>query len=176
MNTSNSRTVAVAGVAAAAFYFVYCLATPSAWHFIDGVNLIFHEAGHTILAILGIQFLAVAGGTLMQLAVPFGIVGYFLKTGQRLSAAVTLMWAGESLLNVYVYAADAQAMSLDLIGGENAIHDWNYMLEALHVIRYTPQIATLIHMCAALCIIGATAYAGYLLFSVEWNSPVRRSS
>lgn len=171
-----NRTYAVGGVALASVYFIYCLSTPTAWHFIDGVNLIFHEAGHTIFGILGSEFLAVAGGTLMQLLIPFGIAGYFWKSRQYLSAMVTLMWAGESLLNVYIYAADAQRMALDLLGGGDSIHDWNYMLSGSGLLEHTQQVATLIHMIGVICILGAVTASAYLLFSAEWNSKVPRSS
>ncbi len=166
MDTMRNRTIRYTGITVVSLYFLYCLATPSDWHFIDGVNLIFHEAGHTIIGILGNEFLAVAGGTILQLLVPFGTAAYFFKTEQRLSSMVALMWAGQSLVNVSVYAGDAQAMSLDLIGGENAIHDWSYMLNALHMIRHTPQVAAGIYMMAAICIVGAIAYAAYVCANI----------
>ncbi len=164
------KQYAIAGIAAASLYFLYCLATPAAWHFIDGVNLIFHEAGHTIFGILGIEFLAVAGGTLMQLLIPFGVAAYFWKSRQHISAMIAAMWGGQSLVNVYVYAADAQRMELELLGGGDAIHDWNYMLIHSGLFMHTNAVATFIHILAVICTAGAIAGALYLLFSAEWNS------
>lgn len=63
------------------------------------------------------------GGTIMQLAVPAVLVGYFLvRRPDRFAAGVCFWWLGESLVNVARYMADARDLELQLIGGE---HDWN---------------------------------------------------
>lgn len=95
----------------------------------------------------------------MQLLIPFGIAAYFWRDRQYLSAMVTLIWGGQSLVNVYVYAADAQNMALELLGGGDSIHDWNYMLSATGLLGFTPQIAAGIHTLAAVTIILSGAYA-----------------
>jgi hypothetical protein len=41
------------------------------YHFLDGVNLLIHEAGHVVFGSVG-QTVAVAGGTILQLAFPLG--------------------------------------------------------------------------------------------------------
>jgi hypothetical protein len=100
------------------------LATGAAtWCFLDFVNLAFHEAGHVFLSFAGptVHYL---GGTLAQLAVPAGLVAYFLlRVGRPFSAAICAWWLGESLINVSVYMADARELSLPLVGGGD--HDWN---------------------------------------------------
>jgi hypothetical protein len=90
---------------------------------LDLVNLAFHEAGHLFLIPFG-ETLHFLGGTLGQLAVPAGLAGYFLvKRRQPFAAAVCVWWAGENLINIAVYMADARALQLDLVGGGE--HDWN---------------------------------------------------
>jgi hypothetical protein len=101
--------------------------------------------------------------------VPLGIAAHFYKTKQYLSSAITLMWAGQSLVNVYVYERDAITMQLPLLGGDSSMHDWNYMLSALNILSYTPVIAVCIHVLAVLCICSAILWAGYLVFSAHAN-------
>ena len=133
--------LAVAVIATA--YFLWCAIDPFQWHFIDGVNLVIHEAGHTVFSPLG-EFMMIAGGSLFQVIIPAGFWAYFLYRGQQYSAALVLFWVGESLLNVSVYASDAQAMQLPLLGGGDSQHDWNYLLTSLNVLQSTDMIAFVI--------------------------------
>jgi hypothetical protein len=96
------------------------------YHFLDGVNLAFHEAGHLFLTPLGLT-LHVLGGTLLQLAVPLVCAAHFLREGRRFEPWVCVFWAGESLMYTAFYMADAVAMALPLVGG-GEIHDWNWLL------------------------------------------------
>jgi len=91
--------------------------------FLDLVNLAFHEAGHLFLAPFG-ETLHVLGGTLGQLGVPVGLAVYFLRVPRdRFAAAACVWWAGENLVHVAVYMADARDLALPLVGGGE--HDWN---------------------------------------------------
>ncbi|HWT02679.1 MAG TPA: hypothetical protein VN256_20700 [Pyrinomonadaceae bacterium] len=143
---------------AAAAYFLWAAAHPDSWRLIDGVNLVIHEAGHVVFRPFG-EFLAIAGGSLFQVIVPAVFAGYFYFNNKPYSCALVLFWAGESLLNVSVYAADSVAMQLPLLGGDNSIHDWNYLLEHLGLLRQTAGIAFLIRALGTLLIIFAAAWA-----------------
>ena len=140
---------------AAGLYFLRCAWDPTSWHFIDGVNLIIHEAGHVVFSPFG-DFLRIAGGSLFQVMVPAVFAGYFFFQRQPYSAYLVLFWVGESLLNVSVYAGDAIAMNLPLLGGSEMIHDWNYLLTHLGALHATPQIAGTIRAIGTLLIIAAT--------------------
>lgn len=135
-------------------YFLRCAYDPYQWHFIDNVNLIIHEAGH-ILFMFGGELLTVAGGSLLQVIIPAVFVGYFYRNEQPYSAALVLFWVGESFLNVSVYAGDAQAMQLPLLGGEGVIHDWNFMLSSLDLLNLTTRIANGIRFGGTVVIIAA---------------------
>ena len=87
------------------------------------------------------DFIHVAMGSGLQVFLPLSIAIYFFYTQQRFAGAMCLMWVGESITDVSVYAGDAIAMQLPLLGGDSVIHDWNYLLSSMHVLRYTPQIA-----------------------------------
>jgi len=136
----------------AGLYFLWCAYDPSRWHLIDGVNLIIHEAGHIIFMPFG-EFIMIAGGSLFQVLVPAVFAGYFFYRQQLYSAALVLFWVGESLLNVSVYAGDAVSMQLPLLGGQDSIHDWNYMLDRLGWLSATPKVAGVIRLAGTLTII-----------------------
>ena len=121
-------------------YFLNVAWNPERWRWLDGVNLLIHEAGHPVFAILG-EFMGFAGGTLMQLLMPAAFVFHFLREGKPFQAILVFFWLGQSLLNVSVYAADAQEMALPLFGAGERIHDWNWMLDTLNLLDATPIIA-----------------------------------
>jgi hypothetical protein len=138
----------------AGLYFLRCVFDPYQWHLIDGVNLLIHEAGHIIFMPFG-EFLMIAGGSLFQIIMPAMFVFYFYHKEHPYSAALLLFWVGESALNVSVYAGDAVARQLPLLGGQDSVHDWNYMLDRLGILAATPEIAGLIRTAATLTIIAA---------------------
>jgi hypothetical protein len=109
--------------------------------FLHGVNLIFHEAGHTILAGFG-QFLHILGGSLMQVVVPAVIAGYFVVTRQMYAGAIALCWTAQSLWDVSIYIKDAQERSLPLLGGEAVLHDWHFLLLDLHLLAHDQLVGS----------------------------------
>jgi hypothetical protein len=91
---------------------------------IDGADLVFHEAGHPILGLLGSRALMFLGGTVGQLAFPTAAAVAFVRRGQLVPLAVALLWMGVNLADIGRYMADAEARALPLLTGEPASHDW----------------------------------------------------
>ena len=79
---------------------------PAGWSFLDGVDLIFHEAGHVLFTPLG-DTPMVLGGSLLQVLVPAVLTGVFFWRGEGVSTAAMLLWTAQNLANVSVYVADA---------------------------------------------------------------------
>ncbi|HSI87703.1 MAG TPA: hypothetical protein VK918_01525 [Pyrinomonadaceae bacterium] len=148
-------------------YFLWIAAKPMDGSFLDLVDLPIHEAGHLIFRLFG-EFMMIAGGSLFQVIVPLVFVGYFVWYFKYYSAAITLLWVGQSIINVYIYAADAQVMQLVLLGGltgsEGAFHDWNYMLTRLGLLGSTDLIAGLIRAVGTLTIIAGAIFSIYYSF------------
>ena len=146
----------------ASIYFLWCAYDPYQWHLIDGVNLLIHEAGHIIFRPFG-EFMTIAGGSLFQVIMPGLFVGYFMYHRKLFSAALVLFWVGESILNVSVYASDSLDLRLPLLGGEDTLHDWNYMLGTLGLLPATAKIGGAIRLLGTIVIIlaclGAFRYA-----------------
>jgi len=148
--------------AVATLYFLWCAYDPSQWHLIDGVNLVIHEAGHIAFSPLG-EFMMIAGGSLFQVIVPAVFVGYFGYHRKYYSAALVLFWVGQSILNVSVYAGDSLALQLPLLGGEDSIHDWNYLLSTLNLLPATAKIGGSIRLLGTFVI--ALAASGSIKFA-----------
>lgn len=153
------------GAALASAYFFNYIATAQEWHFIDSVNLIFHEAGHTIFFFLG-QFIHIAMGSGLQALLPLLISIYFIYTEQRFAAAVCLMWVGQNLINVSIYARDSIAMQLPLLGGDSVIHDWNYLLTSLGILNRTPEVATTLYV-LGIVVIGIGVLSAFVFAATE---------
>jgi hypothetical protein len=142
----------------AGLYFLWCAWKPYDWRLIDGANLLIHEAGHLFFRPLG-EFMMIAGGSLFQVIMPAIFVGYFIWKKNFYSAAMVLFWVGESILNVSIYAGDSLALQLPLIGGEDSLHDWNYMLGQMGMLKSTAKIAGFIRFIGTLVILFAFAWA-----------------
>lgn len=125
-------------------YGLICALDPGKFGFLDRVDLIFHEAGHLIFGIFG-EFIGVLGGTLMQFLIPAGATVYFSVNRHMYSAAVTLLWVAQSLFNVSVYVKDARAQVLPLLGGEETIHDWHYILGRLQMLGWDQVVGNAIY-------------------------------
>ncbi len=145
-----------------AVYGVILARDVTEYRFLDRVDLVAHEAGHMLFRWFG-EFLMVLGGTIGQLFVPLAFTAYFLARQERFSSAVTLFWAGQNLFNISVYIKDAQAMALPLvsIGGGDAIHDWNYILTKLGLLRHDQGVGNLAYGMGLVTMIAAIIMAGY---------------
>ncbi len=98
-----------------------------------GADLVFHEAGHVIFAILGWRFLTILGGTLGQLAFPVAAALGFARVRRAAPLAVAVVWIGVNLVDIGTYAADASARVLPLLAPDPDSHDWWNMLGTLGV-------------------------------------------
>ena len=140
----------------AGIYFLWICYAPLQGSFLDLVDLPIHETGHLLFRLFG-EFMMIAGGSLFQVIVPVVFTGYFVWNKKYYSAAIVLLWVGQSILNVWVYAADAVTMQLVLTSGttgsEGGFHDWNYLLTATGLIGATKTVAGLIRLLGTVTII-----------------------
>ena len=145
-------------------YFLWIAYDPMQGSFLDLVDLPIHETGHLVFRPFG-EFLSVAGGSLFQVILPAVFVGYFVWHLKYYSAAIVLFWVGQSILNVYVYAADAVVMQIvltsGLTGSEGSFHDWNYLLTETGLIGSTKAVAGIVRGVGSLVIIAASVCSVY---------------
>lgn len=148
-------------------YFLWIAYDPLQGSFLDNVDLPIHETGHLIFRLFG-EFMGIAGGSLFQVILPAVFFGYFLWQRSFYSAAIVLLWVGQSSLNVWVYASDAVVMQLVLTSGftgsEGSFHDWNYLLTATGLLEKTRIVAGIIRFLGTSIIILGSVSAVYLSF------------
>lgn len=149
-------------------YFALIALYPMEGSFLDNVDLAIHETGHLLFGIFG-EFMMIAGGSLFQVIFPLVFVGYFIRQKSFYSAAIVMLWVGQSILNVWVYAADAIVMQLVLTSGftgtEGSFHDWNYLLERTGLLDSTKTVAGIIRFFGTVTIVVAGAWSIYFSFA-----------
>lgn len=130
--------------------------------FLSGVDLGVHEFGHLLLLWAPALWMSLAGSVL-QVAAPAALAGYFWWRGDRFAVVLLAAWAGMSLNNVSVYINDATRMQLALFGddGSGAGHDWRNILGELGWLEHTDTIATGVRILAVLAFGAALALAAW---------------
>lgn len=151
-----------------AFFAYFRDELAATFSFFDGVNLAFHEGGHIIFGLFGNRFLMVAGGTLMQLLLPFAAMVHFSNRKERVSEKIALFWLGQNLLGIGTYVADARAQLLNLVAG--GVHDWTYLLDTMGVLIHDVEIGKWIRILG--CAIMASALVDSIL---AWREERQRA-
>jgi len=123
---------------------IYFALTWKHYGMIDNADLVIHEAGHIFFALFG-RYIYTMGGGLMQIILPSIIAFYFLKTYYRTGVQFSLLWLGQNFINISVYASDARAQELPLLGGNHVYHDWHYLLNEINMLEYDQEIGLIIY-------------------------------
>lgn len=118
---------------------IYLIQHDGRFFIVDYINLLIHEGGHGILKIFGKYFYTL-GGTLAQILIPGMFVMFYLVKRRRVPAQISLIWLGQNLINISIYASDARAQKLPLLGGKKVYHDWNYLLREIGLLNYDQAV------------------------------------
>ena len=122
---------------------LYFTLTRGQYGMIDNADLVIHEAGHFFFSFFG-KYIYTLGGALMQILLPSLILWYFLSNYYRTGIQFTLLWLGQNFVNISVYAADARAQALPLLGGNSVYHDWHYLLGEINLLEYDQEVGYII--------------------------------
>ncbi|MBA4072925.1 MAG: hypothetical protein C0497_13960 [Gemmatimonas sp.] len=152
-------TVALAWQASIAFR------GPEGFHVFRGITFGAHEFGHLFFALAGNEWLAVAGGSLMQFLVPIGAAAVMRYHRDWFGVAACGFWLASSFADLAPYIADARAMDLDLVSfsEDGAVHDWNYLLGQAGLLRQDQAIARIDRFAGFVVLVASLAFAGWLL-------------
>ena len=158
-----ARIALVAGLAYWTWQFARTPISADAMEaFIHLPNLVFHEAGHLIFSPLG-QFMSVLGGSLMQILIPVAAGVAFIRQQQPFGAAICAWWAGQNLVDLAPYIADARTLELVLLGGKTGAevegHDWEFILTRLRLLHRDQAIGRGAHLLGMVIMIGALGFA-----------------
>ena len=119
-------------------------------HLFQWFDLVFipiHEGGHLLFRFFG-EWIMVAGGTFLQLFVPFALAVYFAFRRQVLGTTFCAFFFFEQFLPISVYMADARAQALPLLtvgDSDDVIHDWFYLFSHAGLLEHDTQIAGTFH-------------------------------
>jgi hypothetical protein len=140
----------------------YHLTDPLYGSIFSGITLGIHELGHVILSFAG-KFLMAAGGTLARLAAPACAALSFLYRRDYFGVSVAGAWLSFSMFGMATYIGDANALVLPLVAlGDEADHDWAYLLETVGLIDYDRALAAGVRIAAFAILLGSLALGAWL--------------
>lgn len=157
------RVPLAALIIACAFYGLFLLQAAQGSGALLMIDLVFvpiHEGGHLLFRFFG-EFLAVAGGTLLQLSVPLMLATFFIFERQVMGTAFCMFFFFEQFLPVSTYMADARAQELPLLtvgDSDDVIHDWNYLFGRFGLLDHDTQIAHAVRIIGWIGMIATVAW------------------
>lgn len=130
---------------------------------VKGLNLPIHEIGHILFGFLG-EFIGIAGGTILQLAVPVLAAWLFYKQRDFFAIGIALCWLGTSFFDVAVYAADARAGALPLVGlgGGDPQHDWFIMLAETNLLNHDRTVGAFFRALGVVSFLSGLGFGAWL--------------
>ncbi|MDD5432106.1 MAG: hypothetical protein PHO70_03865 [Candidatus Omnitrophica bacterium] len=127
-----------------------------------------HELGHFVFAFLG-QFMGILGGSLLQLFAPLALAFNFYRQKDYFAIALSFGWLSTSLFDMARYVADARAMELPLVspfGIDSVIHDWNFILNKIGLLRYDTSISFALKIFASIMMLICLLSGAWLLLKM----------
>lgn len=127
-----------------------------------GITFGIHELGHLLLSGAG-RFLAIAGGSLAQIAAPAAAGLLLLRQRDYFGVSVAGAWLAFSLYNLATYIGDARRQELPLLGfTEDPVHDWNALLSMLGILTWDSELAFLTRVAAFVVWAASLAFGVWL--------------
>ena len=144
-----------------------------AFHVFRGITFGAHEFGHLFFAAIGGEWLAIAGGSLMQLLVPIGAAAIMRHYRDWFGVAACGLWLASSFADLAPYIADARALELDLVsfspdGGQ---HDWNYLLGKAGMLSSDLTVARADRFVGFVVLVASVLFAAWLLRQMTQRMP-----
>jgi hypothetical protein len=132
-----------------------------------GITLVFHEMGHIVFIPFGYT-LTIAGGSIMQLLVPFAAAVYLLKRqGDWFGFVVGMAWLSFSMFELATYVGDAAREELPLVSmGGGYHHDWSILLTRWRLIDHCDAYASALRVLAGGVGLGALGLGAYIVFRI----------
>jgi len=134
---------------------------------VQSINLVFHEAGHVIFSPFG-RVIGVAGGSGFEAGLPLALTLLAIRDRHWTATGGCLVWLATALHSISVYAGDAQARRLPLLGGEAVVHDWWFLLRHFDLLDRDGEIARMIWTAGlGVAILGCLALAGGVVIGIR---------
>jgi len=164
------RAVATIGIV---FFAIMLWSAATHGTLVGLMDLVFvpiHEGGHLLFRFFG-EWIMVAGGTFLQLFVPFALTVYFFFRRQLPGTAFCGFFLFEQLLPVGIYMADARCQCLTYVtvgDPDAAVHDWWYLFSSVGLVDHDIQIGTAVRVIGW---IGMITTAGWFAIRALQHGP-----
>jgi hypothetical protein len=134
---------------------------------IGPLNLGIHELAHVVFSFMG-EFITVAAGSFVQCLVPLLGILNFYRVRDFFAITFCLGWLSTNFFEVATYAADAKDMVLPLVGlGDGLIiHDWNYLLTNLGLLKQCASIAFLFRLMGLFSMLACLYLGSWLIYQM----------
>lgn len=148
--------------------FVRHLKDPLYGGIVKGLNLAIHEIGHVLFGFIG-EFIGIAGGTILELTAPLIGLWMFYRQRDFFAIAVALCWLGTAFFDVAVYAADARAGDLPLVGLGTADpeHDWFIMLAETGLLYHDKVIGGFFRSLGTLSFVAGLGFGAWIVMQMR---------
>lgn len=135
------------------------------------LSLGLHELGHVVFGFLPFFFVALAGSA-VEVLVPLAGMLMFLRQPDYFGIGVLGCWLSYNLYGIGRYIADSrdQFGIYVSIGGGEAQHDWEYILDTLGLLQQDKAIGALVRILAFAVGIASLGYSSWLLFQMKSSS------
>lgn len=128
------------------------------------LSLGLHELGHLVFSFLP-QFFVSLAGSAVEVAVPIAGMAMFLRQPDYFGIAVLGCWLSYNLFGTARYIADSreQLGVYVTVGGGDALHDWEYVLDTLGLLHFDDAIGALVWLLAIGVGLASLAYGAWTL-------------
>ncbi len=157
-----------------ALTYLRLLENPFHESILGGLNLALHEIGHILFLPLP-DFWTVAGGTLVELAIPVGAGILFFLRKEDAGVAFSLFWLGTVLAGVALYAGDARLQALPLVSPFSGTpqHDWAFLLREMGMLEQDRTLFLLFRRMGLVAMLAALALSAWLALALL-TDPARK--
>jgi hypothetical protein len=105
----------------------------------------------------------------LQLSAPlFGIFNFY-RQRDFFSISLCFGWLSTNFFSIATYVADARKLELPLVtpfGGDNVVHDWEYILSRMNILQYDTLLATIIRCFAVVSMLVCFISGAWLLWQM----------
>ncbi|HEY0591231.1 MAG TPA: hypothetical protein VGE86_04450 [Thermoanaerobaculia bacterium] len=135
------------------------------------LSLGLHELGHVVFGFLPFFFVALAGSA-VEVLVPLAGMLMFLRQPDYFGIGVLGCWLSYNLYGIGRYIADSrdQFGVYVSIGGGEAQHDWEYILDTLGLLQQDKAIGALVRLLAFAVGLASLGYSAWLLLQMKSSS------
>ncbi len=145
-------------------------------------NFFLHEMAHIFASFLP-EFFAVAAGSLSELLLGGLLVYGAFKTRTYFASLFCFLWLFLACQSVATYISDARTQQLPLVslggglaGGEEIIHDWNFILGKFNLLEMDNIIAISVRFIGILAGIIGLIFSAWVIYKIATTSDRQKLS